>query len=341
MKRLGRLWPRVVDPTNLELALKRAARGKRRRDDVSAFLLDQEAELVRLRQELTQGTWKPGGYRCFWVYEAKPRRIWVAPFRDRVVHHALMNVLEPEIDRRLIFDCHACRQGKGTHRAIARYQQFARRYAYVLKLDIVRFFPSVDHDVLKRRLRRLVKDGPTLDVCDAIVDSARDAGDGERCGLPIGNLTSQIWANWYLSDVDHSILQELKPGGYLRYVDDLFLFDDDKARLRTMATRIEECMAELGLALHRNKRILAPSRAQTPVLGFLVGRDFRHLPSANARRARRRLVAAALAYRKHQIDLRDVRARVTSWLGHAGYADGKRLQKAVLRGIVFRRATTK
>lgn len=223
MKRLGGLWPRVISFDNLLLAFRKARRGKRRRPSVAGFELNLEKELLDLQRELTSGEYIPGAYRLFTIYERKPRVIAAAPFRDRVVHHALLNIIEPPIDRRFIHNSYACRAGKGTHAAVSRYQGWTKRHAYALKMDIARYFPSIDHGLLKEKLRRYIKDRNVLDLLDRIIDfsppSPDDAilvyfpGDDlftpteRRTGIPIGNLTSQFFANLYLDDFDHFVAE--------------------------------------------------------------------------------------------------------------------------------------
>jgi len=170
MRRLGGLWSTVTAFDNLWLAWRKARRGKTRRGEVATFELDLETELLRLQDALCTGAYQPAGYRLFSIYERKPRIIAVAPFRDRIVHHAVMNVIESPLDRRFIFDSYACRRGKGTHAAVLRYQQWAQRYAYVLKLDVQRYFPSIDHALLKSALRRHLKDDHTLLLLDRIIN---------------------------------------------------------------------------------------------------------------------------------------------------------------------------
>lgn len=154
MKRLGRSWSEVTSFTNLLSAYRKARKGKQSVRPMAEFTLNLETELLGLQQELTDFTYRPGRYRLFTVYERKKRQIAAAPFRDRVVHHALMNIIEPSIEQRFIFDSYACRKGKGVHAAVNRYQQWSQKYPYVLKMDIEQYFPSVDRDILKRKLRR-------------------------------------------------------------------------------------------------------------------------------------------------------------------------------------------
>jgi RNA-directed DNA polymerase len=247
MKRLGGIFEQVVAFDNLLLAFRKARRGKRRRPPVAGFELRLERELLALQLELLTGDYQPGGYRLFTIYERKPRLIAAAPFRDRVVHHALLNVIEPVIDRRFIDDSYACRAGKGTHAAVERYQHWSRRHAYALKVDIARYFPSIDHDILKGKLRRYLKDARVLRLFDRIIGSGppfeetglADYFPGDDLfgpiergrGIPIGNLTSQFLANLYLDGFDHFVKEVLGVRPYLRYVDDMVLLDDDKGRL--------------------------------------------------------------------------------------------------------------
>jgi len=160
MKRVGGLWETVVSFANLHEAARRAALGKRKRPDVAAFLLNAEAELVSLRRELESGEYRTGPYREFRVHEAKPRLISAAPFRDRVVHHALTQVLEPIFERRFSKDSYACRVGMGTHKALERAKWAAARFPYVLKCDVRKYFASIDHQILKLLLEKVVKCRP-------------------------------------------------------------------------------------------------------------------------------------------------------------------------------------
>src|SRR5271170_5765172 len=170
MKRHGDLWEQVISFEALLRAAEKARKGKRFRPAVAAFHFDQERALWKLHEELTTKTYRPGGYRSFFIYEPKKRQISAAPFRDRVVHHALTGVLEPIFERSFIHDSYACRKGKGTYAAVDRCQEFARRYRYVLKADVRKFFPSIDHAILKDLVARTVKDPHVLWLVDRITD---------------------------------------------------------------------------------------------------------------------------------------------------------------------------
>jgi RNA-directed DNA polymerase len=330
MRRIGGLWPQVLAFENLFLAHRKARRGKRDRPAVARFELDLERNLLALQRSLEERTWRPGGYRQFRIYDRKPRLISAAPYRDRVVHHALMSLVEPMLDRSFIDDSYACRAGRGVHAAVDRYQRWARRYAYALKVDVRRYFPSIDHDILKAKLRRRIKDVGVLWLFDAIIDSVPDAGSGEqfagddlvslmqrRCGLPIGNLTSQFLGNLYLDDLDHWLKETRRVTAYLRYVDDLILLDDDKHRLWDLRWEIDELLERERLRLHPHKVQLSPTQLGLDVLGYRVFPTYRRLRRDNGYRFRRRLRGLAQDYARGGIEIPDVSASVAAWVGHA------------------------
>ena len=215
MKRVGNLWPALTSFANLLAAAESAAAGKRKRPDVATFLLNLEPELLRLQRELLNGSYQPGPYRTFQILDPKPRRISAAPFRDRVVHHALTRVLEPIFERRFSNNSFACRTGRGTHRALEAARKGARKYSLVLKLDVRKYFASIDHQILNAQLSRAIKCRPTLDLAARIVAGSNPQeevvqyfpGDDlftpfeRRRGLPLGNQTSQFlptstWISW-------------------------------------------------------------------------------------------------------------------------------------------------
>ena len=321
-------WDRVISFDSLLAAYYRARCGKRGRLSVARFGLDLEDELFRLQDELCSGRWRPGPFRQFIIHERKPRLISAAPFRDRVVHHAVMSVVEPCIEQVLINDTFACRQGKGVHKAVNRYQQWAVRHAYVLKFDIARYFPSIRHDLLKRQLATLVDDVRILELLGRIID-ASPPGGALGCGLPIGNLTSQAFANLYLSGVDHIIKNRLCVQAYLRYVDDLFLLSDDKAFLWDAARVIASSLRTLGLKPHLRKVSVQRTSEWVDVLGYKVSRGRRRLRNDNGHRFRRRFERLAACYSMGRIPLETVTASVRAWIGHARHADTEGLRRVI------------
>ncbi len=279
MKTYKNLYPRIYDFENLYLAYRKARRGKRKRPDVAAspalhqtqcgasVEFNLELELPRLQEELADETYRPSPYRHFTLYERKPRRISAAPFSDRVAHHALCNVIEPIWETRFIHDSYACRVGKGTHAALDRCTYFARRHPFVLQGDIVSFFPSVDHGILYDLLARRIACRPTLRLIERIITSGAGVhaegwgmqwfpGDdllaaARPRGLPIGNQTSQFWANVILHELDKFAKQGPSAGlraglrcpAYLRYCDDFLLFANDKPTLHRWRREIQEFLA--------------------------------------------------------------------------------------------------
>jgi len=234
MKRAVNLWPALCSFENLHSAAYQVLRGKRGQVRAGDFFQDLEGELFHLRDALSSGTWRPGPYRTFWISEPKPRLISAAPLRDRVVHHALVNVIEPVFERRFVHHSYACRRGKGTHKALGQFARWGRSSRYILKMDIRKFFPSMDHEILKARIARVIRDPDVLRLSERIIDGSNEQewvqdyfpGDDlfsplrRRHGIPIGNLTSQFFANVYLNDLDHFVKERLRVRRYLRYVDD-------------------------------------------------------------------------------------------------------------------------
>lgn len=354
MKRLGGLWQNLTSWDNLLLAYRKALRGKRRRIEVARFSCHLEPELLVLQRELLQSDYQPGAYRQFTIYDRKPRVISAAPFRDRVVHHALMNMIEPSLDRRFIDDCYACRKGKGVHAAVNRYQSYAGQYAYVLKLDVRQYFPTIDHTILKNSLQRRIKDNKTLNLLNLIIDASPEspapfdlfAGDDlftaleRRRGIPIGNLTSQFFANLYLDDFDHWVKETLRVPAYLRYVDDMILLDNDKNRLWDYCTQIGDTLLDCRLRLHERKRQIFRTAEWVDVLGYRISQTRRLLRNDNGYRFRRKLHRLAQGYAQHRLNWSDINPSVQSWIGHACHAETHGLRRKLFYGVKFQRAHT-
>jgi len=351
MKRAGNLWPLVVSFENLLGAAEDAARGKRKRPDVACFLLNLEGELVRLREELESGQYRPGPYRTFEVREGKRRLISAAPFRDRVVHHALTRILEPILERRFTHYSFACRRGKGTHAALQVAAEGCRCFPYVLKCDVRKYFASIDHAILKGMLARVVKCQRTMELAARIIDgsnaqeeaSAYFPGDDlftplqRRRGLPLGNQTSQFFANVYLNSMDQFVLRYLRPGLYARYVDDFLLFGEDKAALARMRERLEEFLAARRLRLHPGKSRVYRTRDGVTFLGWRVFPDRIRLVRSNVVRFRRRMRTMREACLKGEMELSQATQHVQAWVAHAEHGQTRRLRRQLFAQYLFRR----
>ncbi|TAH48020.1 MAG: RNA-dependent DNA polymerase [Chloroflexota bacterium] len=348
MKTYTDLYPQVCAFENIFKAYRDARKAKRKFASVAAFELNQEAELLQLRDELQTHSWQPGAYHSFYIHDPKKRLISAAPFRDRVVHHCLHNVIEPLWETRFIFDTYANRQGKGTHAALDRCTQFARRFQYVLQGDLKQYFPSIDHALLRAELARWIKDDAVLELCDRIIASGVGvlneeyemqwfAGDdlfavNRPRGLPIGNLTSQFWANVFLNRFDHFVKRELKCAGYVRYVDDFLLFGDDKRQLHQWRAQVIHWLAQLRLKLHETRAQISPVTHGIPFLGFRVYPTHRRLKRRNVIHFRQHFKQKIAQVARGEIAWARLDASVQGWINHARYGDTWRLRGEVLRG---------
>ena len=355
MKSWKYLYPQVHAFENLYLAYRRARRAKRGRAEVASFEFRLEDNLVQLQDALASKTYRHGAYRSFTIHEPKRRLISAAPFCDRVVHHALMQVIEPIFERSFIFDSYANRVGKGTHRALDRAQHFARQSRYVLPCDVRQFFPSIDHGILRGMLARKLADPDILWLIDRILESGAGVLSGEYemvwfrgddlwaanrpRGLPIGNLCSQHWANCYLDALDHFVKRELKVRAYLRYVDDLLLFGDDKAQLMEWRAALISRLADLRLTLHESRAQPRPVGEGVPFLGFTLYPTHRRLKRRKGVAFQRRLSRLIDSYHQGQITLGQVDAAVQGWISHARHGDTWGLRRSLFLDHPIRRPT--
>lgn len=338
------MYERLISWDNLLLAYRKAAKGKRGQPNVAGFEYRLEDNLLNLQQELTDFTYHPGPYTSFHIHEPKRRLISAAPFRDRVVHHALCNLIEPIFERSFIYDSYANRVGKGTHRALDRAQTFSRRYPYLLQCDIRQFFPSIDHYLLRVQLARQIEDEQVLWLCNQVLASGVGVLSEEYAmtyfqgddlfallrprGLPIGNLTSQFWGNVYLNGFDHFVKRELRCPAYLRYVDDFLLFADDRETLWHWKGRLEERLAGLRLTIH-NGAHATPVSEGFSFLGFRLFPDRRRLRRRKAIYYQRKLRAMHRDYCAGKVSFDQMTASVQGWVNHARYGNTVGLRKAV------------
>jgi len=347
MRSHNHLFEQVCAFDNLIAAVRLAERSRRFRPDVGRFRTNLEAEVLQLRRELLSKEYRPGSYREKWITRPKRRMISAAPFRDRVVHHAICRVVMPLFDKKMIHDLYSNRAGKGTHAAIERCQDFSRRFRYALKCDIRKYFPSMDHGVLKGELCRTVRCDDTLWLLDAIVDGSNpqepvcavfpgdDLADAatRRVGLPIGNLTSQWFGGIYLSRFDHWVKETLRCRGYVRYVDDFLLFADDKEQLVAWRAAIVRELREFRLHLNDRKSRTFRTRDGITFLGQRVWSWKRRLCRENAAAARRRLRWNVRQYRDGRLTAEELQARWHSWRGHAEQADTAPLLISIRREL--------
>ena len=356
MKTFKGLYERIVTFENLHEAFRKAAKGKSLRVDCASFAYRREREILRLQDELQSGTYRHGPYREFTVRDPKKREVKAARFRARVVHHALCNVIEPIFEARFLPESFACRKGKGSLAALDACRGEVRRLpgGYVLKADVSKFFHTVDHGVMLDLLGRKIADEKVMGLCARILASSEDSrfrtyfpGDDlfacrRPTGIPIGNLTSQIFANIYLHELDCFVKTELRPigaeGAYLRYMDDFMLFGPEKSDLWRAFARVEEFVAErLRLRLHPVKRTVSPVRDGVDWVGYRIfpaeGRglpDRVRLRRRNIFRFRERCAGLRRRYRAGSIPLEAVRDSVVSFLGYSRQAQAGQLMRRIL-----------
>jgi retron-type reverse transcriptase len=342
------LFERIVSFENLLLAARNASQSKRNKANVLIFNYNLEENLFLLQRTLIDKTYRPGGYRAFHIFDPKKRLISAAPFADRVVHHALCNIIEPLFDRTFIYDSYANRLGKGTHAGIKRVQKFLRGNRFVLKCDLKKYFPSIDHELLKQEIRWRITDADALWLIDTIIDSSNEQefvydifpGDNvftplqRRKGLPLGNLTSQFFANLFLNRLDHFIKEILQVLYYARYVDDLLFAANNIAFLNEIMQKIEEYLMNLRLKLHPKKCHILRSDKGVPFLGQVIFPHYRLLKKQNVKRFCQRLPRLAQQLDAGDITQKRYNAGIQGWKGHAVQADTFRLRQG-LEGKFF------
>ncbi len=347
MKRYKNLYPQIYAFDNLLLAANNARKGKRYHSEVARFEFKREENLLKLEDELKTYIYQPGPYRSFYIDDPKRRMISAAPYRDRVVHHALMNITAPLFERTFIYDSYANREGKGTHAAILRYQHYARKFPYVLKCDIRKFFPSIDHHLLKEEIQWKIACPATLNLIKLVIDNSNQQephevyfpGDNlfspstRSRGLPIGNLTSQWWGNIYLNRFDHLIKETLSVPGYIRYVDDFVLFDRSKDLLLQHLQAIRQALVRLRMCLHPHKTQIYSVQDGVPFLGFRVYPTHRLLLKPKVHRYRRFLRKQIQRRMADHLPPEALEAGLNSWLGHIRFAQSAGLEERIYRYI--------
>jgi RNA-directed DNA polymerase len=339
MKTYKRLYEKIVSFESLLAAYKTFRKGKRFKDDVLKFEYNYETELFKLQGELMEHAYVPLPARRFFIYEPKKREIAAACVRDRVVHHALCRVIEPIFDKRFIYDTYACRLHKGTLAAIERFERFKRRLLthysedeiYILKADIQKYFENIDHHILLELMRKKIADEEVIWLIKRIL-----GWEGLSKGIPIGNLTSQVFANLYLSPLDQFIKHSLGFKCYIRYMDDFVLMDTSKERLQRAKREVARFLKEnLSLNLHSKKQTVIPLRCGIDFLGFHIFSTHRLLRKENVKRFRRRLKRMKEQFERKEIAIGKIGLSIKGWIAHAKCGNTYNLRKKILRGFVL------
>ena len=312
-------------------------KGKSAKDGVLDFEYGLEKNIFQLKRELKNFSYAPQGLKVFKVNEPKPRFIQAACVRDRVVHHALVRVINPLFEPGFIYDSYACRKGKGTLNAVKRLEDFwvreSRNYSrkiYFLKADIRKYFDSIDHNILLEIIRRKIDCPRTIWLIKKILKrqavNCKVIKIEEGKGLPIGNLTSQLFANIYLNELDQYAKHKLKVKFYIRYVDDFIMISENRQYLASLIEPIEDFLRQnLKLDLHPVKRKISSSRSGVDFLGYFIRRYYKTLRFGNVKRFLRRMEK----YKKEGKREAGKQVSMAAWMGYAKQADTYNLIKTL------------
>lgn len=333
-----------------------ARKGKEYRDEVLIFSANLEENLIEIQNELIYHTYEVGAYREFFVYEPKQRMIMALPFKDRVVQWAIFRVLDPIFEKKYYEHSYACRVDKGTHKAINQLQNWLRivnkrpeKYCY-LKMDISKYFYRVDHEILLKIMSRTIDDDDVIGLLSLIINSEStkfglpvgaslvdiDQREGDK-GMPIGNLTSQLFANVYLNELDKFVKHTLHTKFYIRYMDDFLLLSDDKRQLHAWKDEIIDYL-DSELALHtNNKTCIRPISLGIEFVGYKVWFSHKKLRKSTTKRMRKRLKYLQKHYARGEIMPENIGMTINSYLAMLKSADSHRLTSKILSDTTFTR----
>ncbi len=325
MKRVGRLIDKIAELDNLHEAFLRAARGKRGKMAVMRFSESLDENLHEMRRRILSGDFECGGYHFFTIYDPKQRVICAASFSDRVLFHAIMRVCHYIFDDYQIFDSYDSRCEKGTYKALERARQYCCRYHWFAKLDMKKYFDSINHAVMMQQLSRLIKDHVLLDYFDDLLGSY-EVEPGK--GVPIGNLTSQYFANHYLSPADHYAKEELKVKGFVRYMDDVLFFDDDPVQLKQKVQCYRQYV-EQHLLLNVHPTVMNRTAMGVPFLGYVAFAHQLRLNGRSVRRLRHKMLDLNMMLQNGVIDDEIYAAHATALLAFARKAECNTLLRSM------------
>ena len=316
------------------MAWQEFAKGKRKKPDVQKFEFGLEDNLFSLHDALKNKTYQHSHYTAFNVCDPKLRRIHKAIVADRVLHHAIFRVLYPVFDKSFIFDSYSCRTGKGSHRAVRRLEDFLRkssknncRNIFALKCDIKKFFDSIDQEILLKLIKKKIKDENAIWLIEKIISSF-------LVGIPLGNVTSQLFANIYLNELDQFIKHELKVKYYLRYCDDFIILNEDIKYLKKLIVGINYFLnKKLKLTLHPNKIIIRKQRQGIDFLGYVVLPHHRVLRAKTKRRVIRKIKNKYICFQKAEISKEAFDQSLQSYLGILKHCEGHGIKMKIMKII--------
>jgi RNA-directed DNA polymerase len=324
MKTHNNLWSKITSFKNLVLAYNKARKAKPQTKETLEFSLNLEKNLLLIQEELLSNTYKQSKYREFIIFDPKQRKIKYLPFKDRVVHHALVNVIEPIFDKRLISTTYACRKNKGTHKALKDIKKTISREfrftGFCLKCDVKKYFPSIDKIILKQVIEKKIRCKNTKKLIFDIIDSDY-SNFGEDKGIPIGNLTSQLFSNIYLNELDQYIKHKLKIKYYYRYVDDFIILEDSKKQLNYYKKNIKYYLKKrLKLEIPKQKINLFEIKTGVDFVGYKIYPEYVFLRKRNIKKFIKKL--KILTYEKNFFK---VKSSISSYLGYFKFANSYKI----------------
>lgn len=328
MKTHKNLFNKVCNYKTLYGAYLKARRGKNNLPEVIRFNYNLEEELSKIQEELQNQTYRTGKYRHFVIFEPKERKISALPFRDRIVHHAIHSVIEPIFEKKFIYDSYACRKAKGTHAGANKLQKFIRKVNnnyYILKCDVSKYFSSVNHEVLKKVIRKKIVDKKLLWLLDNIIDSAEK-------GIPIGNLTSQLFANIYLNELDEFIKYELRIKYYVRYMDDFVILYESKQYLHKLKEDIRLFFVSIKLTLHPKKANIFPVTLGIDFLGYRIFDNHRLIRKSTVKRFLTTVQRKIKNYDLENMNFDKLMESFNSWESYMSHANSYQLKNSLYQG---------
>jgi len=344
------LFNKLITPENLFFAWEEFRRDKKKKEDVLLFEKDLEREIFSLHRELKSHTYKHSGYAGFYISDPKRRHIHKARVRDRVLHHAIMSILYPLYEKTFIYNSFSCRIGKGTHKGVEALRSMLykasknnTRNVYILKCDIEKFFDSINHEILLSILNSRIKDQELMNLLTEVVESFTSDRSTlfDRCGVPIGNLTSQLFANVYMDIFDQFMKHELKVKYYARYTDDFVIVSESKEYLLQLLPQIQSFLKErLRVQIHPKKVAIAKFGRGIDYLGYVLFPHFTLVRKRTQKRALRKINEKMLLYKKEEISEDKVRATLMSYLGVLSHADTFRFSEKLKNNYFFNVSNT-
>lgn len=348
------MYEQIISIDNLYKASHNALKGKKSTPSAAKFWLHEDTQIDAMHEALQNRQYVWGGYSTFKLNEnGVERRISVAPFRDRVLHHAIMQIIYPEFEKRFIYDSYANRKGKGTSAALKRAKQYAHRYQYVLQLDIQKYFPSIEHGMLLELLREHINCDETMALLLGLVENSNRQDDAfyyfkgdtlfspfeSKKGIPLGNLTSQFFGNLFLNNYDHFVKEKLKIKGYIRYVDDTLYFANSREELLGIVPKLEAFLTKYRLRLHPLKRKLLETKQGFVFLGHKVFDTHFRLTSKSIRRARKNTKRLRYTYAYSAMTLPEAKNRLFGTMGFMQMGSNAAIVDELLVQTVFAKST--